>query len=91
MNDCDKEKIEKLKELLPGHVTEEYLRRIYLFMRPTSEDMKSAVIDHICLGVTQPEAANKNGVKQGNISRQVKRLKAVNLNIIETIEYIIEE
>jgi hypothetical protein len=67
--------VEDLADFKPGRVPEEYLNGLYYFMRPSSDNVKKAVIKHLCFGALQSTAAEEFEVKQGNISRQVRRLE----------------
>lgn len=80
--------VEDIEKMVPGRVPEEYLKELYFFMRPPSENIQKAVFKHLCNGVLQSTAADEYGVKQGNISRQVKRLEEINNKIFGLKKYI---
>lgn len=80
--------VDDIENLTPGHVPKAYIEELYEFMRPASAEVKEAVIKHLCDGVLQSTAADEFGVKQGNISRQVKRLTEINEKIFRLKEYI---
>lgn len=67
-----------IEVLEPGKVPTDYLALLYQLLKPVEVPIRSAVADHLCLGVLPSTAAETHGVKQGSISRQVKRLTQVN-------------
>ena len=88
---CDKTNdfiVSGIEDFTPGMVPEDYLEALYFFMRPVSDNVKQAVIKHLSSGVIQENAAEEFGVKQGNISRQVRRLEEINQHIFTLKKYI---
>lgn len=77
-----------IEEFTPGMIPEDYLEGLYYFMRPVGDNVKSAVVMHLSQGVLQETAAAQFGVKQGNISRQVKRLADINEQFFKLKKYI---
>ena len=76
-----------VERLEPGRVPREYLTLLFGLLRPSDAVIREAVADHLCDGVLQATAAEKYRVKQGSISRQVNRLKAVNDQVCALAKY----
>ncbi|EON6607138.1 hypothetical protein ACOIVT_004239 [Vibrio parahaemolyticus] len=52
----------------------EYLRELVSLTNTRSDAVVEAVIEHICLGISQPKAAAHHGVKQPAVARLVSQL-----------------
>ena len=76
-----------VESLEAGNVPGEYLALLFKFLKAADGSVRDAVSDHLCNGVLQSTAAENHDVKQGSISRQVKRLQDVNGIVCELAEY----
>jgi hypothetical protein len=64
-------------------MNEEYIRALVTFTRSTSEPTLDAVIEHICNGLSQKNAAVKYGVEQSAVARLTTRIKKLDTRIQE--------
>ena len=74
-----------MKFLTKGLEPEE---RINLFLQLTqigSENIKSALVDHLTKGLTENDAAMLNDVSQQNFNRALKRLNGV-ASVVEKVK-----
>ncbi|PML45597.1 hypothetical protein BCT75_04230 [Vibrio lentus] len=55
-------------------MNEEYLRKLVLLTKATSQPVLDATIEHLCIGTTQKFSAEKQGVKQAAVARLATRL-----------------
>ncbi|MFZ3461437.1 hypothetical protein [Vibrio harveyi] len=67
-------------------MNEQYIRELISLTSTRSQEVIDATIEHICFGVTQSKAAEKQGVKQAAVARLTTQLKHLN----EKIERLIE-
>lgn len=77
----------EVERLDAGSVPREYLTLLYGLLKPAETPVRNAVADHLCDGILQSTAAEKYGVKQGSISRQVSRLQIINEKVCELAKY----
>ncbi|TKB53279.1 hypothetical protein [Ferrimonas aestuarii] len=66
-----------MKYLLPGQENPTRIELLLSLTRITSEVIISAVIDHLCKGMSETDAAIINGTTQSNLNRAVTQLNAV--------------
>ncbi|MDA0152302.1 hypothetical protein OH460_08310 [Vibrio sp. Makdt] len=62
---------------------EEYLRKLVLLTKVTSQPVLDATIEHLCSGTTQKFSAEKHGVKQAAIARLTTRLVELDTLVAE--------
>lgn len=66
-----------MKYLYKGSQSQERLDVLLSFGKSTSEDIKSALSDHLVRGISKTNAATLNGVPGPNLTRALKRLEVV--------------
>ena len=64
-----------MKYLYKGSQSQERLDVLLSFGKSTSEDIKSALSDHLVRGIGKANAATLNGVPGPNLTRALKRLE----------------
>ncbi|EGR1049107.1 hypothetical protein DDM91_17925 [Vibrio cholerae] len=64
-------------------MNESYIRALISLTRSTSEPTLNAVVDHLCYGKTQEQAAEKQGVKQEAVARLTTRIKNLDALVTE--------
>ena len=64
-----------MKYLYKGSQSQERLDVLLSFGKSTSEDIKSALSDHLVRGIGKTNAATLNGVPGPNLTRALKRLE----------------
>ena len=55
-------------------MNEKYLRELISLTNTRSDAVVEAVIEHVCLGISQPKAAEHHGVKQPAVARLTSQL-----------------
>ncbi|WP_318493270.1 PapB/FocB family fimbrial expression transcriptional regulator [Photobacterium leiognathi] len=65
-----------------------YVKKLIELTNISSDKMICAVIDHLCMGMTQTDACMKNKVKQPNLSRATKKIMNTDDIVHELISYI---
>ena len=76
-----------VESLEPGNVPEEYLTLLFELLKSAESPVRTAVFDHLCSGKLQSTAAEERGVRQGSISRQVRRLQQVNATVSQLAKF----
>ncbi|ENM5740394.1 hypothetical protein AB1F87_004020 [Vibrio mimicus] len=64
-------------------MNEQYIRALISLTRATSEPTLAAVIEHLCDGKTQEQAADHHGVKQEAVARLTTRIKKLDKQVTE--------
>lgn len=66
-----------MRSLLAGMQSEERFKLLLSLTRISSEEVKSALRDHLVLGHPESVAASINGVAQSNFTRALNKVKRV--------------
>jgi hypothetical protein len=74
-----------MKFLTKGLEPEERINLLLQLTKIGSENIKSALIDHLTKGLTENDAAMLNDVSQQNFNRALKRLNAV-VGVVEQVK-----
>jgi len=74
-----------MKFLTKGLESEERINLLLQLTKIGSENIKSALVDHLTKGLTENDAAMLNNVSQQNFNRALKRLNGV-ADVIEQVK-----
>ncbi|SQD77838.1 PapB/FocB family fimbrial expression transcriptional regulator [Moritella yayanosii] len=74
-----------MKFLTKGLEPEERINLLLQLTKIGSENIKSALVDHLSKGLTENDAAMLNNVSQQNFNRALKRLNGV-AGIVEKVK-----
>jgi pterin-4a-carbinolamine dehydratase len=74
-----------MKFLSKGLEPEQRVKLLFQLTKIGSENIKSALVDHLTKGLTENDAAMLNDVSQQNFNRALKRLNCV-AGIVEQIK-----
>jgi len=69
------------RELVPGHVDPEHLRRLIGFTKIAAESVKSALYSHFVEGKKQSVACAEFGISSTTLSRKVSDLNKLSQEI----------